>query len=149
LPITVYIDGLVEPSNPGVGTYGFAIYDGQSKLAEGSGLAGEHVTSNYAEYTALSEALRKLKSMGIEDVVVRSDSKLVVGQMSQGWKIKGGMYLEKLKEAKELLSQFRSVTFEWIPREENSEADLLTRVAYEKHLRVRPAHHSESDSSTR
>ena len=145
MPITAYVDGLAEPSNPGVGTYGFAIYDGHKKLAEGSGVAGEHVTSNYAEYTALAEALRKLRSLGLDEVVVKSDSKLVVGQMGKGWKVKGGMYLEKLKEAKELVGEFRSVTFEWIPREQNSEADLLTRVAYERHQRNGPSHHAAVD----
>ena len=52
--------------------------------------------------------------------------------MSEGWKVKGGMYLEKLREAREALKEFGSVRFEWIPREQNQEADLLTRVAYEK-----------------
>jgi ribonuclease HI len=53
--------------------------------------------------------------------------------MTEEWKVKGGSYLPKLKEAKDLLNEFGSVTFEWIPREQNSEADLLTRIAYEKH----------------
>jgi ribonuclease HI len=135
LAITVYVDGLVEPRNPGTGTYGFAIYEGPNKLAEGSGLAGEGVTSNYAEYTALLEALKKLKSMGAKDVLVRSDSQLLVGQMGKGWKVKGGMYVEKLKEVKEIMGHFRSVSFEWVPRESNEEADLLTRVAYQRFLR--------------
>jgi len=134
MTVVVYVDGLAEPSNPGVGTYGFVIYDGTKKLAEGSGLAGAQVTSNYSEYTALAEAFKKLMELGLEgDVVVRSDSRLLVGQMSQGWKVKGGMYIDKLKEARDLLKEFGSVTFEWIPREQNSEADLLTRVAYERH----------------
>lgn len=67
------------------------------------------------------------------DVLVRSDSKLLVGQMSEGWKVKGGMYIGKLKEAKDLIKEFGSIRFEWIPREQNQEADLLTRVAYETH----------------
>jgi len=134
MTVVAYVDGLAEPTNPGVGTYGFVIYDGTKRLAEGSGLAGSHVTSNYSEYTALAEAFKKLRELGVEgDVLIRSDSKLLVGQMSQGWKVKGGMYIDKLKEAKDLLKEFGSVTFEWIPREQNSEADLLTRVAYEKY----------------
>lgn len=134
--MTVYIDGLSEPANPGTGTYGFIIYDGRRKLAEGSGLAGYGVTSNFAEYTALAEALKKLKGLGIGgDILVRSDSKLLVGQMSEGWKVKGGMYVEKLKEARELMTEVGLVRFEWIPREQNGEADLLTRVAYERHRR--------------
>ena len=134
MTVTVYIDGLAEPRNPGTGTYGYVIYEGTKKLAEGSGLAGYDVTSNYAEYTALEQALSRLKSMRVEgDVLVRSDSQLLVGQMSSGWKVKGGMYVEKLKIVKDLLKEFGSIQFEWIPREDNGEADLLTRLAYEKH----------------
>ena len=132
MTVVAYIDGLSLPSNPGTGTYGFVIYDGKKKLAEGSGLAGYDVTSNYAEYTALAEVLKRLKALGVEgDILVRSDSKLLVGQMSEGWKVKGGMYLEKLKEVRDLLKEFGSIRFEWIPREQNAEADLLTRVAYD------------------
>ena len=134
MAVTVYIDGLAEPRNPGTGTFGYLIYDGARKLAEGSGLAGYDVTSNFAEYTALAEALKRLRALGVEgDVIIRSDSKLLVGQMSEGWKVKGGMYLERLKEARELLKEFGSVRFEWIPRERNQEADLLTRIAYDRH----------------
>ncbi len=136
MTVTVFIDGLAEPSNPGTGTYGFVIYGGEKKLAEGSGLAGYDVTSNYSEYTALAEALKRLKSLGVEgDVLIRSDSKLVVGHLSEGWKVKGGMYVEKLKEVRDLMKEFGSIRFEWIPREQNQEADLLTRVAYETHRR--------------
>ena len=134
MTVTVYIDGLAQPSNPGVGTYGFVIYEGEKKVAEGSGLAGREVTSNYAEYTALAEALQELTSRGVEgDLLVRSDSQLLVGQLSRGWKVKGGMYVEKLKEVKDLMNGFGSIQFEWVPRERNQEADLLTRIAYNKH----------------
>jgi ribonuclease HI len=136
LPTIVYVDGLAEPSNPGTGTYGYVAYDGPKKVAEGSGLAGQGVTSNFAEYTALLEALKTLNSLGVKEVVVKSDSQLLVGQMSKGWKVKGGMYVEKLKEVRDLAKEFNSVTFEWIPREQNSEADLLTRIAYEKHRKT-------------
>ena len=129
----VYIDGLAEPRNPGVGTYGFVIYKDGTKLAEGCGLAGHNVTNNFAEYTALAEALKKLRELRLlSNAVIRTDSKLLFGQMSAGWKIKGGGYVQKLKEAKDLLEGFSSVTFEWIPREKNAEADLLSRVAYEE-----------------
>ncbi|MDA4121504.1 MAG: ribonuclease HI family protein [Thaumarchaeota archaeon] len=136
MTVTVYIDGLAMPKNPGTGTYGFTIYEGTKKLAEANGLAGHDVTSNYAEYTALAEALKKLKELRIEgDILVRSDSQLLVGHLSGGWKVKGGGYVEKLKEVRELLREFGSVRFEWIPREKNEEADLLTRIAYEKYKR--------------
>jgi len=126
-----------EPTNPGTGTYGYVVYEGEEKLAEEAGLAGYSVTNNYAEYTALVEVLSKLKTLDRErdEVVVRSDSQLLVGQMSKGWAAKGGGYLEKLKRARDLLKDFDTVSFEWIPRAKNQEADLLSRLAYEKHKR--------------
>ncbi len=134
MTVVVYIDGLSEPRNPGTGTYGYVIYDGEKKLAEGNGLAGYEVTNNFAEYTALVEALKKLKELRVEgDVAVKSDSQLLVGQMSKGWEVKGGGYLEKLKEARDLLKELGSIAFEWVPREKNQEADLLSRIAYEKY----------------
>ncbi len=136
MTVIVQIDGLSQPTNPGTGTYGFTIHERGRKLAEGNGLAGYSVTSNYAEYTALVEALKKLKQLGIEgDILVRSDSQLLVGQMSKGWKVKGGAYIAKLKEAKDLIREFGSISFEWIPREKNGDADLLTREAYERFKR--------------
>jgi len=129
----VYVDGLAMPRNPGTGTFGYVVYSGEKKLVEGQGLAGYNVTNNFAEYTALIAALKKLKELQVEgDVVVKSDSRLLVGQMSGGWAVKGGGYLEKLKEARELVKEFGSITFEWVPREKNEEADLLSRIAYEK-----------------
>jgi ribonuclease HI len=87
------------------------------------------------------EALKELRERRVEgDIVVKSDSQLLVGHMSKGWKVKGGGYVEKLKEARELLREFRSVTFEWIPREKNAEADLITRVAYQRYKRQPAAH---------
>jgi len=134
MTVTAFVDGLAQPKNPGIGTYGYVIYDGPKKVAEGSGLAGYNVTSNYSEYTALEQALTRLRSMGVEgDVLIRSDSKLLVGHLSEGWEVKGGMYVEKLNVVKDLLKEFGSVRFEWIPREENQDADLLTRIAYEKY----------------
>lgn len=136
MTVEVYIDGLSEPRNPGVGTYGYVVYEAGRRLAEGEGLAGYDVTNNYAEYTALVEVLKKLKQLGVrKDVVVKSDSQLLVGQMGKGWAVKGGGYVGKLKQARDLLREFASVRFEWVPREKNAEADLLSRVAYEKHKR--------------
>lgn len=131
----VYVDGLAQPRNPGVGTYGFVVYSEGKKVKEDSGVAGEGVTSNYAEYTALVMALKELKKLGFEEAVVRSDSKLLVGQMSGEWKVKGGGYIERLKEARDLASGFKELRFEWVPRSKNTEADMLSRVAYERYRR--------------
>ena len=132
----VYIDGLSEPRNPGVGTFGYVIYEDDKKIDEKGEFIGEEVSNNYSEYSALASALKRLLDLGIaKDVTVKSDSKLLVSQMKGEWKVKGGGYLEKYKEALDLSKKFVKLTFEWIPREKNQEADLLSRLAYGKHVR--------------
>jgi probable phosphoglycerate mutase len=57
------------------------------------------------------------------------DSKLLVEQMSGRWKIKQPHLRPLAAEAAELLRSFDSVTFSWIPREQNSRADALANKA--------------------
>jgi ribonuclease HI len=132
--IVIYTDGLAEP-NPGLGTYGYAIYKDGQRVAARHGFVGESVTNNYAEYESLVRALREARKFAGEEILVRSDSKLLVNQMGGEWKVRKGGYVERYAEAKELAGQFRSLRFEWIPREENTEADELSRVGYAEHLR--------------
>ncbi len=134
----VYVDGLAEPKNPGVGTFGYVIYEDGRKVAEVAEFVGENVTNNYAEYSALVAAFRELLRRGFTyDVLVNSDSKLLVNQMAGEWKRKRGRYLEKYLEARDLAKQFTQLAFRWVPREENREADRLSRRAYEKYCRAR------------
>lgn len=134
--IVVYIDGLCEPVNPGgIATYGLVIRDDQNTvIARKKGLVGEGsgMSNNVAEYAALCEALRSLLKgqMAASHIEVRSDSRLVVNQMKGDWKFHKGLYGEKYREARDLVTPFTQIEFKWIPREQNEEADLLSREAY-------------------
>lgn len=127
--IEAYTDGRAEP-NPGLGTYGYVIYRDGRRVHSEHGLAGRGVTNNYAEYFCLIKALEHLEAQRDEEIVVFSDSTLLVNQMEGRWKFKGGNYSEKYLRAKELTKAFSSLRFEWIPREKNSEADELTNIAF-------------------
>ena len=95
-----------------------------------------------AEYAALCAALQFLLTKKLEDSIieVRSDSALVVNQMSGNWKFRKGLYHEKYLEAVRLCARFAKLRFRWIPREENEEADRLTREAYDLSLLAGNAH---------
>ena len=64
------------------------------------------------------------------DVEVRMDSKLVVEQMAGRWKIKHPDMRQLALEARDLAAQISaaggSVSFTWIPRERNKDADALS-----------------------
>jgi ribonuclease HI len=127
--IEVYTDGRAEP-NPGLGTYGYVVYQDGRRTHSEHGLAGRDVTNNYAEYSSLIRALEHLAAHRDEGITVLSDSTLLVNQMAGRWKFKRGTYGEKYLEAKELARGFSKLRFEWVPREKNSEADELTNIAF-------------------
>ncbi|MGK5449292.1 bifunctional RNase H/acid phosphatase [Streptomyces radiopugnans] len=116
--------------NPGPAGYGAVVRDagtGQtlSEAAEYIGTA----TNNVAEYRGLIAGLRAAHALDPQALVrVRMDSKLVVEQMSGRWKIKHpGMRPLALEAASVFPPD--SVTYQWIPREENKHADRLANEA--------------------
>jgi ribonuclease HI len=143
--IEIYTDGLAEPRNPGIGTYGFVVRRDGKELKRGHGFDGDPVSSNHAEYAGLVEALNSVAALADEEIVVKSDSKMLANQMAGEWKVSKkaynnraeGSYVEKYLEAREVARKFSKLTFVWVPREENSEADELSRVAYREQLKKR------------
>ncbi|BCS91930.1 Ribonuclease HI [Metallosphaera sp. J1] len=132
-------DGLCEPKNPGgIATFGYVIYiDGN--VLEGMGLASEpwspDSTNNVAEYTGLICLLSKMLSLGVTEARIEGDSQLVIRQLKGEYSVKSKRIIPLFNKAKELLSKFSSVEIVWIPREENKDADKMTRIALEKALR--------------
>ena len=140
------IDGLCEaaykggPQNPGgVATYGYRIIrDDGTLLAEDAGVIGEGaaMTNIVAEYEALAQVLSYLVKMNMtgEVVEIRNDNKMLVNQMKGRWKAHGGAYVTYYEKAKLLASKFSRISYTWIPRDSNADADALTRRAYEEYL---------------
>lgn len=116
--------------NPGPAGYGAVVRDKLSgeTLAERKGFIGV-ATNNVAEYQGLIAGLRAARELGAETVDVRMDSKLVVEQMSGRWKIKHPSMQPLAKEAQEVARDLGRVTYEWIPRERNKQADRLANEA--------------------
>lgn len=139
--LIAYIDGLCEPKNPGgIASYGLVIYSGSNKIHEDAKVIGEGraVSNNVAEYSALVALLQYLIHNNIErEVLVRSDSELVINQMLGMAEVKDGLYVEKWYESRQLMKDVKAkLQFEWIPRKENSEADRLSRLAYEDYCKT-------------
>jgi ribonuclease HI len=135
--IEAYFDGLCEPKNPGgVATFGFVVHRGGKTVHEGHGLAAtpysDGATNNVAEYTGVLRALEWFLLQGLEKekIVVRGDSELVVKQLKGEYKVKSPLLAPLYKKTRDLSSKFESLTFEWVPRERNREADRLTNLAY-------------------
>lgn len=112
--------------NPGPAAYGAVVRDSATDqvLVEKAGYLGE-TTNNVAEYTGLLEGLALAFELDPEAIVeARLDSKLVVEQMSGRWKIKNDA-LRKLAIEGQGIARGKSVTYTWVPREQNKAADAL------------------------
>jgi ribonuclease H / adenosylcobalamin/alpha-ribazole phosphatase len=116
--------------NPGPAGYGAVVKDPATGdiLAERKAGLG-HTTNNVAEYSGLIAGLEAARDLGASAVDVRMDSKLVVEQMSGRWRIKHLPLQTLATQAKNLVAEFGKVTFEWIPRERNKDADRLANEA--------------------
>ena len=89
-------------------------------------------SNNVAEYRAMIAGVSKAISLDADAVIhVRMDSKLVVEQMSGRWKIKHPDMADLAAEARGILSG-TPVSFEWIPRADNSRADKLANEAMDR-----------------
>lgn len=82
-------------------------------------------TNNQAEYRAVIEGLRLAADHGARSVLVRSDSRLLVEQLSGRFKVKNPTLQRLHEEARALVRSFDRVEFEHVPREMNVEADVL------------------------
>ena len=135
---TIYFDGLCYPKNPGgVAAYGYLVYRDEELLWKGFGGVGQGrgMTNNVAEYEGLKAAAQWLADEGIEDkIVIKGDSELVIKQMKGQYKVSSATSKKYVPEIKKLL-EGKDVSLAWVPREENEEADRLSRMGYESYLR--------------
>jgi ribonuclease HI len=111
-------------------------------LHKGFGAVGEGkgMTNNVAEYEGLKAAVQWLKDQGISDrIKIMGDSQLVIRQMKGEWRINSATSRKYVPAIAKILEGMH-VSFMWIPRDENEEADRLSRVAYDRY-RARPGSH--------
>jgi ribonuclease HI len=129
LRLTVYTDGASEP-NPGPSGIGVVVVDEDgSVLSEVSRDIGPG-TNNRAEYFGVGKGIHEAARHGATDILVRSDSRLVVEQLSGRWKVKNPHLRQFHARILRLVSELGvRVTFEQVPREQNVHADRLANGA--------------------
>jgi ribonuclease HI len=79
-------------------------------------------TNNEAEYLALLKTLELIterKSDGAGELVIRSDSKLIVNQIKGEFRVKEPRLKDLNEKAKDAIQKLGSVRLEWVPRREN------------------------------
>jgi len=169
--LEVYVDGAAEPNPGGTASYGVlvlrklpigAIYrnldrvlgcslakkfippNSREKVWEDYGIigTGPKMSNNVAEYCALLKFLDWLDNQPIEDVIVYSDSKLLVNQMNYEWQIRRGLYKPYALQCISWMVRNADfwkgrIKFEWIPREENIADELTVKALAEVGIKRR------------
>ena len=135
--------------NPGPAGSGAVLidHDSGSILAEIALFIGV-ATNNVAEYRAVLAAVVLANEIVPDaELLVRMDSKLVVEQMSGRWKIKNeGM--QELSAQMTTAIGSRNISFEWIPREQNTKADALANEAMDAESSVTRKYIGEPGTAT-
>jgi len=126
--VVINTDGTAEP-NPGPAAIGATIKDEQDKLIASISQPIGQATNNQAEYRAIIAALEKAIKLGAKQVDMRSDSELVVRQITGRYRVKKASLKPLYQQVKHLQNQLEGFTITHIPRQENTEADTLANMA--------------------
>lgn len=129
--LRLFTDGAAR-GNPGPAGAGVVIED-----VNGMRLAGKHrwlgvKTNNEAEYLALIDGLKAVQEWKPDRVEIFMDSKLVVEQMNDRYRIKEARLKALHDEAKTLMARLQ-VRVSHVEREKNRGADALANKAIDAH----------------
>ena len=138
---TANIDGAAR-GNPGPAAYGVVIRRADGATHESLGKYIGRTTNNVAEYYALIAALDYAAASGIRRLRVYSDSQLIVNQIKGIYKVKHPDLRPLHERAKKQAATLESFTIQYVPREQNRDADDLANAALDGTKGVKPAYAS-------
>ena len=115
--------------NPGPAAYGYVLESEDGHVLDARGQAIGTATNNVAEYRGLIAGLESAVERGIDELEVVSDSELLVKQMQGEYKVKNETLKTLQREAAELASDLRRVTYTAVRRAHNELADRLVNEA--------------------
>lgn len=128
-----FIDGATSKSNPS-DKIGCGIVLNKKHYCVSLNTNCKDLTSNLAEYYSLYFLLLMIKNQEIKNIIIHSDSRLLVNQMNEVWKIKnqGIIYQPLAKTSQNLLKDLKKnceIQIKWVKREKNKVADQLSKQA--------------------
>ena len=115
--------------NPGPAAFAYVLEaeDGTVLAAEGKTIGV--ATNNVAEYRGLVAGLEKAAELAVSELVVMSDSELMVKQMRGEYRIRNAALRDLSIEAARLARQLGRVDYRHVFREHNLLADRLVNEA--------------------
>jgi len=148
--IVAHIDG-GSRGNPGPAAAGYVITNPAGRKIEAKAFFLNQTTNNVAEYTALIKALEAAKQIGAKQLMIFSDSELLVRQINGQYKVKSEQIKPLFEQAIGLLEQFNNWKVQHIMREKNKDADRLVNQALnlEQDVESRPEPAAKNEKAIR
>ncbi|XP_061353647.1 uncharacterized protein LOC133298401 [Gastrolobium bilobum] len=125
----IYVDGSSNSKGSGAG---IIIENPEGISVEYSLQMKFETSNNQAEYEAFIAGLHQAKELGARKLQIFSDSQLVTSQIGGCYQAKGPLLAKYLDSARQLMAEFENVEVRHIPRNENSRADILSKLASTK-----------------
>ncbi|MBF0913725.1 ribonuclease HI family protein [Candidatus Gracilibacteria bacterium] len=132
MKLKVYTDG-GSRGNPGSAGLGVFITDEFGKSLEKRYKSLGIKTNNEAEYLGAFYGIKRAIELGATELDLFMDSNLVINQLSGNWKIKKDELKILNQDILKLISDNSlKISFNWIEREKNKEADRLSNIAMDE-----------------
>lgn len=133
-PLVGFFDGACEPTNPGGLSTGGWVLPALGIEGCAAYCKGEESTNNVAEYSAAVDCLREVWRTGWRGpVLLHGDSQLVVRQFSGVYRCRSPRVMPLLEKLRHAATFFEVVQLVWVPRAQNTEADRMSKVGFERH----------------
>jgi len=122
----ISVDGSSNQQGSGVGV----ILEGPDGLLIEQALRfAFKANNNQAEYEALIAGMLLAKEMGAKELLAKSDSLLVAGQVTGEYQAKDPQMVAYLEYVQVLKESFEVFEIVHVPKEQNARVDLLTKLA--------------------
>ncbi|XP_057452673.1 uncharacterized protein LOC130744516 [Lotus japonicus] len=89
-------------------------------------------SNNQAEYEAIIAGLRLAIEIGVRNIRIKTGSQIVSRQIQGEYQAKDAQLAKYLTKAQNLMKQVEKVQINHVPREENTRADILSKLASTK-----------------
>jgi len=126
-----YFDGSAKP-NPGIMSIGGFIQGPDKRRIYKYSINKGEGTNNVAEYLSLIHVLEEAKKRGIQRLLVRGDSQLIINQANGIWKAREQKMKDLYSQVVKARKDIPTCDIMWYPRSENKEADKLANRAHKK-----------------
>ena len=127
----MYCDGAAR-GNPGPAAAGAVLCDEQGQEVVALRTRLGNATNNVAEYQALLLGLEAALAHGVEHVLIRADSELLVMQVKGVYRVRSSHLLPLHERAMLMLARFAKWDIEHVRRAQNARADALANMALDE-----------------